>query len=179
MKKFLFYYCLIIALFISISGILSSQNTSQLLLQLVFLPVTIYFCYAALVQFIDKKASLFPSSSTNITAIIITTVFFLLLFFISIKSVSKNTMSVKKSSTKISSVPSPKPIMLSYVVLKKEYLNDKINIRKEASSTSEIIGTMDKEKQYQFISKSGLWFKISLNTEKPGFVNDKFVEIKQ
>jgi len=69
--------------------------------------------------------------------------------------------------------------MLSYVVLKKEYLNDKINIRKEASSTSEIIGTMDKEKQYQFISKSGLWFKISLNTEKPGFVNDKFVEIKQ
>ena len=77
-------------------------------------------------------------------------------------------MSVKKSSTKISSVPSPKPIMLSYVVLKKEYLNDKINIRKEASSTSEIIGTMDKEKQYQFISKSGLWFKISLNTESIG-----------
>jgi len=55
MKKILFYYCLFISLFITISGVISSQNPQQLLFQLLFIPISIYFSYTALEPLFIKK----------------------------------------------------------------------------------------------------------------------------
>jgi hypothetical protein len=42
-----FFYCLILAVFISVSGFITGSNQGQLLFQLIFLPVTFYFLLTA------------------------------------------------------------------------------------------------------------------------------------
>ncbi len=96
-RKILFYYCFLISLFISISGILSTQNTSQLLFQLIFLPVTLYFSYSVLVQVIDKKDTVTKDKKTNGFAVFIAIVFFSFLLTISLIRVAKNPVKTEKS----------------------------------------------------------------------------------
>lgn len=63
MKKLLFYYCLLVSLFITISGVISSQEPSQLLFQLLFIPITIYFAYTALEPIININKSNKPKKT--------------------------------------------------------------------------------------------------------------------
>jgi hypothetical protein len=49
-----FYYCLVISLFIFISGLLTVKNINELPFQLIFLPVPAYFIYS-LIKFINLK----------------------------------------------------------------------------------------------------------------------------
>ncbi len=178
-KQILFYYCFLIALFITVSGILSSQNSSQLLFQLLFLPVTLYFCYSVLVQIIDKKTSLLPSPKINRRAIIITSVFFIFLFVMSFLAVVKKPINNKKTAPKIVLTPSPKSEKFSYVILKEEFKTDKINIRQIPSTSGKIVSTMESKRQYQIVAKQDSWYQILIDSKSRGFVSDKFVEIKQ
>lgn len=109
-KKILFYYCFILALFITVSGVLSSQTVSQLLMQFIFLPVTIYFSYSVLAQFIDKNSSPLKEIKTNKLAAVITIILFFLLFILSISKISKKPLNSTQDVKNIITSPSPKKI---------------------------------------------------------------------
>ncbi|MBI5126899.1 SH3 domain-containing protein [Candidatus Roizmanbacteria bacterium] len=177
-KKVLFYYCFLTALFISISGILSSQNTLQLLSQLIFLPVTLYFSYSILVQLIDKKESPIKDNKVNMSALIVTVVLFLFLLVSRTINIVNNPTKKNDSIKKISKTYSPKPTPSSYIVLKKEFEKDKINVRDSSSTNAKIIGTLE-NKPYLMVAKKTSWFEIIFDNKINGFVNEKFVEIKQ
>lgn len=175
MKKILFYYCLLLALFISISGIISSKNTSSLLFQLFFMPITIYFIYSVLIQFFDKKTKPIISSTINRGTLFITIVLFLFLVVTSIIRITKKPPKLTKQPVKIVLSPSPKLVITPYLRVKSEYLKDVINVRKSATSTSTIIGILDTGKKYQIISKKDRWYEIIYDQGLNGFVNEKFI----
>lgn len=131
----------------------------------------------ATVQLIDKKTKI-VSTKTNRFAIILTLVSFILLISISFYKVAKKTSLKTKISPTIVLSPSPKVEKVTFVVLKKEYIKDIINIRSEASKTGKIIGKME-NKNYKLIKKDGDWFEIQIDKNKIGFVNSLFVEIKK
>lgn len=181
MKKFLFYYCFIISLFITISGIIASREIGQLLLQLLFLPVTVYFSYTVLVQIIDKKSTQKFNSKANKFGIILTVVIFILLLIGSLFSIintSKIKPKVVKKSLNLTTSPSPKSNKVSSVTLKQEYKTDKINVRNQPSTTGSIIGRFDQSKTYQFVANKDGWTEIIFDDKTHGFVNNKYVEIK-
>ena len=174
-KKILFYYCFAIALFISISGILTSQNTTALLFQLLFIPITVYFVYSVLIQFIDKKTKPTKSSSINRGGFFITIVLFLLLFVTSVVRIVKKPHQENKQVVPVILSPSPKPIITPYLMVRSDYQKDIINVRQSPTLASKIIGSMDKEKKYQIVSKINEWYEILFENEKHGFVNEAFV----
>ena len=77
----LFTYCLIVSLFIFISGIVTVKNNQELVFQLFFLPVVGYFFLGAF-KLITKKGNYLPEISFNENPgrIIITMIIFITLF---------------------------------------------------------------------------------------------------
>jgi uncharacterized protein YgiM (DUF1202 family) len=174
-QKILFYYCVVISLLITVSGVLSSQTTTQLLMQLIFLPVTIYFCYTFLVQFLEKSTTKKEMKASRFS-LVITAIFFLLLFTLSMVKLIKSPQLVKKIPDKIIPTQSLKPTPILYIQLKKEFSQDKINVREKPTKDAKIIGQME-NKLYRLIASQSGWIEIEFNQTK-GFVSDQFVEIK-
>ncbi len=175
MKKILFYYCFILALFISISGIIASQNTVTLMFQLLFIPITLYFAYSVFIQFFDKKNKPITSSVMNRGALFITLVLFVLLLVTSIMRVVKKPQQEVKKSPSISISPNPRAVITPYLMVKSNYQKDIINVRQSPNSTSKIIGVLDTKKKYQIVSRKNQWFEILFENGIKGFVNEKFI----
>lgn len=178
MKKILFYYCTALALFISISGIVSSRSTSQLLMQLIFLPVTIYFCYSLIVQLTKKEKTSTDDAKIKRASVVFSIL--LLATFLTINIINIVNKSTKSIKTVSKNVPEskPKPTPVSFITLKKDYLKDKINVRDSASTSGKIIGRLE-NKPYQLVSKKNDWFEIIFENQTHAFVNEKFIEIKK
>jgi len=179
MKKIVFYYSFILALFITISGIITSKNTTSLLFQLLFIPITIYFTYSVIVQFIDKKSKPVLSNAFNRGALFFGILLFLLLIISSIMRVAKKpqikTQKNPPSFKEIKISPRPKQNTSSYIRVKDEYKTDIINVRQSSSSASKIVGILNTKEKYQTISKKNQWFEIVFKEGLNGFVNERFV----
>ena len=169
---------MLVSLFITISGVISSQNPQQLLFQLIFIPIAIYFSYTAIETFFSKKKSPKKKEEHNKSALILTLVFFIVLLVNSILKISKKSTTVNNVSKKIVLTISPKPTPASFVTLKNDFINDKVNVRDSSSIKGKIIGQME-NKPYLFLKKKDSWYEIIFNGKTHGFVNEEFVEIKK
>jgi uncharacterized protein YgiM (DUF1202 family) len=88
----------------------------------------------------------------------------------------KSPQLVKKIPDKIIPTQSLKPTPILYIQLKKEFSQDKINVREKPTKDAKIIGQME-NKLYRLIASQSGWIEIEFN-QTNGFVSDQFVEIK-
>lgn len=165
----------------TISGVLNSEDWSMLLFQLLFLPVTFYFCFQLLIRTLgrrNQKNANNPASYQRSTATIVAIVF-LLLLTVAIIKVNKPKPAVSKpkpNPTKTAKF-TPKPTPVFHVVIKNQDFQEPINIYQNATSSSEIVGTANTSSKYQLVSEQNNWYKIVLNNNLKGFINKQFVKI--
>jgi len=168
MKKILLYYCSLLAVFITISGILINSNLKNISTQLVFLPVPLYFLYTLVSQFRQPKK------------LVIGGLFLAILLAIGLVNVSKSVVKVP---------PSPPPPAVQKAVepeatqetpkliIKIDDPKSWVNIRQEASTSAKIIGKAKHNQIYQSLSKENDWYQIEFKNTNTGWIHQDFVEI--
>ncbi len=186
-QKIFFVYCAILALFISISGILNISGIETALFQLAFLPVPIYFL-ASIGRYIiqnrkQKKkkgekdlplGSGFSLSSGRITFIII---LFLLLLATSARRILTNNNNPPKAENQREGININEYIVENpkkFVLIKSDDASSEINIREESSTASKILGKVEVNKEYEYVSENKAWFEIIFDEELSGWVHKDY-----
>lgn len=176
MSKILLYYCFIISLFITVSGVLTSVGNETFLLQLFFLPVTLTLGYAIVKRKIPTLSPI--GSKTFLFAMLV----FLLLFsvsFVRVLTASNQQASNRHGETEtvIPATISPTPTLIKqqFILLKSEYEEAQVNIRKEATLSASIIGKAKYDEQYPVVAKDGEWYEVVLEDKTHGFIHEDFV----
>ena len=67
MNKVFIYLCTVIALFVSVSGMASIRRVSDILVHLLFLPVTLYLCTTSLRSIFHPKRTQTPFLTSHTT----------------------------------------------------------------------------------------------------------------
>ncbi len=186
-QKIFFVYCAVLALFISISGILNIKNIETALFQLAFLPVPIYFLVSTIRYLIQRKkhkkkkgkknlplGSGFSLGSGRTTFVII--IFLLLLAtsirrILTIKNNSPDT-EIQKEGVNINEFIVEKP--KKYVLIKSDDASTEVNVRNSASTASKILGKVSVDEKYEFVSEDGTWFEIVFDEELTGWVHKNY-----
>ncbi len=91
-RKVLFYYCFALALFISISGILSIQNFEGFIYQILFLPVTFYFAYYFFRSLIMKKPIPSFAFVSNFKVLTVASIIFFILLTYALVKTTQNVL---------------------------------------------------------------------------------------
>jgi 4-hydroxybenzoate polyprenyltransferase len=86
MNKAFLYLCTLIALFITISGLVLVRHASELIFHLLFAPVTVYLLIATASQIINPRKTVSVSLTANNMAVV--GIFFLMFVIIAAKLVS-------------------------------------------------------------------------------------------
>lgn len=185
-KKILLYYCFFFAVFITISGIAVSKSPAQLLLQVVFLPVTIYL---GLMVFKDLKQKTSKKESFRLTkSLIFVLCLFSFLLTISVIRVLQETRSktIESSSQQkvggVSSSPTISPIPLSklktneatsttYVIINPDDERSLVNIRISPLVSAKVIKKAKYNEKYKLAAEEEKWYKIVLEDGSFGYVN--------
>lgn len=186
-QKIFFVYCAILALFISISGILNINGIETALFQLAFLPVPIYFL-ASIGKYIiqnrkQKKkkgekdlplGSGFSLSSGRITFIII---LFLLLLATSARRILTNNNNPPEAENQREGININEYIVENpkkFVLIKSDDASSEINVREESSTASKILGKVEVDKEYEYVSENETWFEINFDEELSGWVHKDY-----
>ena len=186
-QKIFFVYCAILALFISISGILNIKSIETALFQLAFLPVPIYFL-ASVGRYIiqnrkQKKkkgkknlplGSGFSLGSGRITFIVIV---FLILLAMSARRILTINNAPSETETQKEGVNINEYIIedtKKFVLIKADDASFEINVREKPSTTSEILGKVEVDKEYEYVSENEIWFEIVFDEELTGWVHKDY-----
>lgn len=184
-KQILFFYCFAAALFITASGIATSKSLQQLSLQLIFLPVTIYFIVTLIKKLLHKNHTQEPpKAGFRIKTALLIICVFLVLLLISVMQVASHPtpigqkVGIKKPTapTRPTSFlsPSPQEKKQEYILIKTDEDNTKVNIREEATVSAKILEKTTQNQKYPLINIEGKWYKILLNNGKEGYINSEF-----
>jgi hypothetical protein len=196
-KKVLLYYCFLFALFITVSGVMVSKSTEQLITQLIFLPVTAFLGYNAVRELTSKRTAE-KKPDQNIKpfylgkAFILVMIFFCFLVFISIKQVEQNN-SKKPTLTQPSKIeisPSPQSSTLPTVKIREEKKEQKIyvvinpddsrslvNIRISPLANAKIAKKAKFNEKYVLLSEEGKWYKIILEDASIGYISKELATL--
>lgn len=176
MKYILFFYSLTLALFISVSGFLGTKKPEEMTIQLIFLPVVLYFFIKALKVF-RKKEGL--GGSLGKEAAIFSILILVMLVGINIKRVFFENKPVSPTAIPISN-PSPTPEeKLKKVIIVIEDGSPSVNIRAKATIYSEILNKADAGNTFELMEDEKEWFKIKLDEEKEGYVSKRYAKLNQ
>jgi uncharacterized protein YgiM (DUF1202 family) len=177
--------CTLLSLLASVSGVLSIKKIEDLIFQLLFLPVTLFFVFETIsVFFVNKKPlseSLFQGKKGLFTfaliALIIASIF---------KIISFN------KPKEIKEEPSPSPLVIHKeaqatpeptkgpsITIKTNNPETIVNLRKEPTTTSEIIGNLKSGEEYLLISQKGDWFQIKIDDSLSGWVFKDYVKLNK
>jgi uncharacterized protein YgiM (DUF1202 family) len=186
-QKIFFVYCAVLALFISISGILNIKTIETALFQLAFLPVPIYFLASIgryLIQNRKRKkkkgkkdlplGSGFSLGSGRVTFVVI---IFLLLMAMGARRILINDNNQSEVETQREGININEYIVedpKKFVLIKADDASSKINIREEPSTASEILGTVNVDEEYEFVSENETWFEIVFDEELAGWVHKNY-----
>lgn len=184
-KQILFFYCFTAALFITTSGIATSKSLQQLSLQLIFLPVTLYFIVTLIKKLLHKNHTQeAPKAGFRIKTTLFVFCVFLVLLLISVMQVTSHQtpigqkVVIKKPTAPTTPVshlsPSPQEKEQEYILIKTDEDNTKVNIREEATVSAKILEKTTNNQKYPLIKIEKKWYKILLNDGKEGYVNSEF-----
>lgn len=180
MKYILFFYSLALALFIGISGFLGTKKPENMTIQLIFLPVVLYFFIKAL-RVLRKKESL--DGRLGKEAMFFSILILTILIGINIKRVffENKTVSLTPIQTTVpTSNPSPTPKeILKKVKIVIEDKSPSVNIRKKATIYSEILKKVEAGNIFEFVEEEKEWFKIKLDEKVFGYVAKKYARLTQ
>jgi len=185
-QKIFFVYCAILALFISISGILNIKGIETALFQLAFLPVPIYFLVSIGRYLIQNKkqkkkkgkvdlplGSGFSLGKGRLTFVII---LFLVLFATSAHRILTNINNPPETEGQREGINIKEYIIepKKFVLIKADDASSEINVREESSTASKILGKVNVGEQYEYVSENEIWFEIVFNEESTGWVHKDY-----
>ena len=84
-SNLLLYYCTVIALFMSVSGFLTSGGGDGLIFQFLFLPITLYFVFGVIRNL--KSHTVDVNLNGRTTAMVVFSVIFLILLALAVKNI--------------------------------------------------------------------------------------------
>ena len=182
-QKIFFVYCTILALFISISGILNITGIETALFQLVFLPVPLYFLVSIIRYLIqskkqkkkkDKKGLPLGSGfSLGKGRVVFVVILFLLLLATSARKILTTDNTPSEPEPQKEGVNINEYIVKEaekFVLVISEDASSEINVRKESSTASDILGKVIVDEKYKYVSENEDWFEIVFDEELTGWV---------
>ncbi len=186
-QKIFFVYCAILALFISISGIINIKTMETALFQLAFLPVPIYFLVSIGRYLIQNKKQKKKKDKENLPLgsgfslekgrIVFVIILFLLLLAIGARRILTNDSSPTAVETQREGININEYIVeqpKKFVLIKSDDASSEINVREESSTTSNILGKVTVGEQYEYVSESETWFEIIFDEELTGWVHKDY-----
>lgn len=186
--QLLLYFCTLLAVFITISGIVIAKTMEGFLLQLLFFPITLFLVKSSFDQIFRKKPT-----APNITMkrsksfFLTSTIVFFLLMFIGIRSVARSqsideenitTIEVEKAdnSTVVETIKNNESHIL---VIKADNPRAIINIRETPSEISPIINQARVGQEFEFLSTKDDWYEIKIDDEKTGWIKADSIKPKE
>lgn len=204
--KILFYYCFLFTLFITISGVLNSTSPNMILMQAFFLPVLGYFIFNFIYQILHKNKPTTSSIKSlprkrKKKGFVIATLILLLLISTSVYSITNKKANLSPPSPSLNQTEdrevlsatnsaSPKNTPTAsqsasiskatngFLMIKTDSDSIRVNIRRNATSSAEILEKTIGGTTYKFIDKQKDWYEIILKNNKTGFVHKDFVNIR-
>ena len=171
-EKLFFGYCTLISVFLSVTGAFLLLQTGNPLFFIILLPITGYFTYYLLRAIFNKTPIPTNVSTRNTFVVIICSLIILSSFsFYKIQSSAHQKKPIstwqKMLPTKI--IPTPIP---NYVEIDTEKAGDSwVNLRKNPSTLSKVIGKAMGGKKYTVISTSINWVEIQLDASTSAWIN--------
>ncbi|MBU0572679.1 SH3 domain-containing protein [Patescibacteria group bacterium] len=191
-QKIFFVYCAILALFISISGILNITSIETALLQLVFLPVPIYFLVSIgryLIQNKNRKKTknkeglpLGSGFSLGKGRVVFVVIIFLLLLATSARRILTTNKTPAEAEPQKEGVNINEYIVeepKKFVLIRSDDASSEINVREESSTASEILGKVVVNEKYEYVSENENWFEIVFDEELTGWVHKDYAIIAE
>lgn len=186
-QKIFFVYCAILALFISISGILNIKTTETALFQLAFLPVPIYFLASIgryLIQNRKQKKKkdkvdlpLGSGFSLGKGRVVFVVIIFLILLAMSARRILTNRNNPPETEIQREGINIKEYIVeepKKFVLIKADDASIEINVREEPSTASSILGKAPIDEQYEYVSENETWFEIVFDEELTGWVHKDY-----
>jgi len=186
-QKIFFIYCAILALFISISGILNAKSIETVLFQLAFLPVPIYFLASVVRYLIQNKKQKTKKDKRDLPLgsgfslgkgrVVFVVIIFLLLLATSARRVLINNNNPPETETQKEGVNIKEYIVeepKKFVLIKSDDASFEINVREKPSTASKILGKVTVDKQYEYVSENEIWFEIVFDEELMGWIHKDY-----
>ena len=177
--QLLLYFCTILAIFITISGILNATTMEGFFFQLMFFPITFFLAKSSFDQIILKKSTApnitKKSKSFFVTSIII----FFLLMFIGLRSVARSMKNQENEIATITLDENNKTIMVdtsenednkNIIIIKADNPKAIINVRETPSDTSPIINQARVGQEFEFLSTKDDWYEITIDEKTIGWI---------
>ena len=187
--QLLLYFCTLLAVFITISGIVIAKTMEGFLLQLLFFPITIFLVKSSFDQIFRKKniapnITLKRSKSFFATSMII----FFLLMFIGIRSVARSMENQENEIATIALDEDNKTIIVDtskgeedkkIIIIKADNPKAVINIRESANDISPIIYQARVGQEFEFLSTIEDWYEIKIDNETIGWIKADSTKTKE
>lgn len=179
-SKIFLFLVTAIAIFISISGFLTSGG-QNIVFQLLFLPVTLYLVYSSFV--VIKHSNLEVVLSQKKGGLFFYLVVFFALAIIAVNNFAKlrqkETPTTSEEETKILTLsPTPTVVAEKILTVKTENPETKINIREDPSTASKVIGKVLGNEEFVFIGKEGDWYQIKFNNGF-GYIHQDYAAVSE
>jgi hypothetical protein len=193
-----FYYCTIVALFITVSGFLASKALEGHAFQLIFLPITLYFVFAVMRNLAAwvRKSKTGPTLDVTLSGkkavIVAFFIIFLTLLTIAIKNiflskgskiehntpplVTENSQSLDKEHVLVFKAETSNEAPLQTLTVTADSPTSFVNIRQEPSISSTIIGRASNAQEFSYIQLSGEWYEIVLENGQKGYIHKGYVK---
>lgn len=188
-KKILLYYSFFFAIFLTISGVVASRSPAQVLLQVIFLPVTVYLGLMVFKDLRQKKQEINkkPAETKKALRLAKSLIFVLCLFsFLLITSIVRIVQETRSKTIESSSAISPIPLSklktrettpTTYVIISPDDKRSLVNIRLSPSTAANVIKKAKSEEQYPLAGEEEKWYKIILENGSFGYVGKEVATI--
>lgn len=187
--QLLLYFCTILAVFITISGIVIAKTMQGFLLQLLFFPITLFLVKSSFDQIFLKK-----NNAPNITIkrsksfFLTSTIIFFLLMFIGIRSVARSMENQENEMTTITLDEDNKTIVVDtskddenkkILIIKADNPKAIINIRETPDEISPIIDQARVGQEFEFLSTKDDWYEIQVDEDTIGWIKADNIKPKE
>ena len=178
--QLLLYFCTLLAVFLTTSGIVKATSMEGFLLQVLFFPITLFLVKSSFDQLFRKK-----STAPNITMkrsksfFATSAIIFFLLMFIGIRSIARSMENQENEMATINLDEDNKTIIFDtsegednkkIIIIKADNPKAIINIRETANDTSPIIYQARVGQEFEFLSIVEDWYEIKIDDETVGWI---------
>ncbi len=157
-------------------------TTGNIFLLVIFLPVPLYFIFAIVKRIRNKNANE-NKSKTSFVSFLLVFIFFLLMLFVGFYNVfiaKKQTASVAKSQKSVIIIPTKKAAPLpAEIIVKTDSGKSLVNVRKDATSSAEIMVKVRDNQTFKVISEKSGWLEIALDNGTTGWISKELAQIKE
>lgn len=188
LARFFLIAATILAVLISVSGTLSISSSQDLIFQVMFLPVALFFVFEFIQVFFISKRNLSETLIEGKKGLLIG-IFVIILFAYLTKTL--NIINKKKEKDPTPQVQTemslpqkteenkPKEENTKFITITTKNPQTLVNVRKDPTTNSEIIQKVKRDETYPLIATEKDWYQIKLDENNYGWVFKDYVKLEK